>query len=132
MADINIGAISEALNNKSDRDLRNIDAAAGADGVIDYQEPTAENGYTGYMKYATGRLICWGQLSTGGSGNKLITLPVEMAGTNYATIATRKSGGSTTTNVNVWARTPASSTTFNLYASDDTGVNWFAIGMAAN
>lgn len=132
MSDINIGAIAEALNNKSDRDLRNVDTSAGSNAVIDHQEPTAENGYTGYMKYATGLLICWGQLSTGGSGDKLITLPVEMDGINYATIATRKSGASTTTNVNVWARTPSTTTTFNIYASADTGVNWIAIGMAAN
>lgn len=45
MADINIGAISEALNNKTDRNMRNVDTSV-SDAVIAWQAPTAENGYT--------------------------------------------------------------------------------------
>lgn len=54
MADIDFGQLSEALNGKSDRDLRNVDTTAKADAVIDYQEPTGSNGYTWYRKYKSG------------------------------------------------------------------------------
>lgn len=54
MADIDFGQLSEALNDKTDRDLRNVDTTAKADAVIDYQEPTADNGYTWYRKYKSG------------------------------------------------------------------------------
>ena len=54
MADIDFGQLSEALNDKSDRDLRNVDTTAKADAVIDYQEPTAENNYTWYRLYKSG------------------------------------------------------------------------------
>lgn len=132
MSDINIGAITEALNDKTDRDMRNVDTGVGADSIVAYQNPTAVNDYTGFVKFASGRLICWGQFSSGGSGNKQVTLPVEMNSTNYAALAIRKSGASTTTGVNVWARDPTTSTTFNVYTSNDTGVNWIAIGIAAS
>lgn len=131
MSDINVGAISEALNNKVDLPSPTIPQDA-VDYVIEMQRPTADNDYIWYRKYKSGWVEQGGQLSTGGSGDKLITLPVEMSGTNYAAIAIRKSGASTTTNVNVWARAPASSTTFNVYASGDTAVNWFVSGMSAS
>lgn len=54
MSDINIGAITEALNDKTDRDLMNVDTGVGADAVIEYQMPTAENNYTWYRKYKSG------------------------------------------------------------------------------
>ena len=83
MEDINIGAITEALNDKSDRDLRNIDNIAGADAVIDYQEPTADNGYTWYRKYKSG----WVEQGGVSEGlNTVVTLPIEMADTNYTLI----------------------------------------------
>lgn len=68
MSDINIGAISEALNDKVDRDNRNVDTGAKADAVIDYQAPTAENDYTWYRKYASG----W--VEQGGIKNLLQTI----------------------------------------------------------
>ena len=37
MTDINIGQITEALNDKTDRDLQNVNNTAGADAVIEYQ-----------------------------------------------------------------------------------------------
>ena len=85
MADINIGAITESLNNKSDRDLKNTDISSGADAVIEYQVPTAENNYTWYRKYASGWVEQGGYIAStsASSSNVLITLPVEMADTNY-------------------------------------------------
>lgn len=85
MTDINIGAITESLNNKSDRDLKNTDVSSGADVVIEYQVPTAENNYTWYRKYASGWVEQGGYIasSTGTSSIFSLTLPVEMADTNY-------------------------------------------------
>lgn len=80
MPDINIGAITEALNDKSDRDLRNVDTTAKADAVIDYQEPTSANNYTWYRKYKSGWVVQGGPQST---INTTINLPVEMANTDY-------------------------------------------------
>lgn len=87
MADIDIGQISEALNNKTDRNMRNVDTGTKADSVIDYQEPTAENGYTWYRKYASGWVEQGGVFtaSTGG-GAVSITYPVEMSNTNYCAL----------------------------------------------
>ena len=51
---IDTGAILEALNDKTDRDCRNVDTTAGADVVIEYQVPTSANNYTWYRKYASG------------------------------------------------------------------------------
>lgn len=80
MSDINVGAISEALNDKMDRDLQNVDTVSGADAVIEYQLPTVENGYKWYRKYASG----W--VEQGGTEwveNNTITLSVVMANTEY-------------------------------------------------
>lgn len=78
MADINIGAITEALNDKSDRDLRNVDTTAKADAVIDYQEPTSANNYTWYRKYKSGWVEQGGIYNT-----EALTYLIPMANTNY-------------------------------------------------
>lgn len=87
MTDINIGAITEALNDKSDRDLRNVDNTAGADAIVEYQLPTAENGYTWYRKYKSGWVEQGGVTATN-TGGSSVTLPVTMADTNYSIMAT--------------------------------------------
>ena len=51
--------------------------------VIDFQVPTASNGYTWYRKYADGWVEQGGYIAVLGQQNTTITLPVEMAGTNY-------------------------------------------------
>lgn len=86
MADIDIGKISEALNNKTDRNMRNVDAGAKADSVIDYQEPTAENGYTWYRKYASG-WVEQGGIFTGQTNRPTIALPVTMSNEHYTVVA---------------------------------------------
>ena len=107
MPDIDIGAISEALNDKTDRDMRNVDNTAGADAVIEYQAPTAGNNYTWYRKYKSG-WVEQGGILTGRLGT--ITLSVEMADTNYCITFT----GCFTTNPT------SSSAEINPYAKDIT------------
>lgn len=48
--------------------------------VIEFQAPTADNNYTWYRKYADGWVE---QGGSGVQGNTVITLPVQMADTNY-------------------------------------------------
>lgn len=81
MAEINVGAISEALNDKVDRDNRNVDNTAGADAVIEYQVPTAENGYTWYRRYASGWVEQGGVAPA--EQNYQVVLPFQMYDNNY-------------------------------------------------
>ena len=83
MPDINIGAITEALNDKEDRDLRNTDTGSGADAVIEFQRPTAENNYTWYRKYASGWVEQGGLLIPSGAGPVNVVLLKEMVDINY-------------------------------------------------
>ena len=100
MSDINVGAITEALNDKADRDLRNVDTTAKADAVIDYQGPTADNGYTWYRKYKSGWVEQGGIITNNSTdGAVQVTFPVEMADTNYyrnASLLWTNSGGTAT------------------------------------
>lgn len=122
-------AVSTATGGKADTDLSNVDA--GIDFVVETQAPTSQNNYTWYRKYKSGWVEQGGTISTGSSGNHTVTLLVEMAGTDYRPMAARISGASTTTNVNIWARTPSSTTSFVVYAAADTSVVWEVKGMAA-
>lgn len=100
MTDINVGAIVEILNDKTDRDLHNVNTGGGADAVVEYQNPTAENNYTWYRKYASGWVEQGGKTSNftntsgGTSDNKTVILPVVMADTNYSIMITRAGFGS--------------------------------------
>ena len=97
MADINVGAISEALNNKADRDFNNTDIQSRFDNkantnlsnipsaydyVIASQEPTSANGSTWYRKYKSGWVEQGGNNLTGGAGIT-ITFPITMQNSNY-------------------------------------------------
>lgn len=83
MADIDIGKISEALNNKTDRNMRNVDTSV-SDAVIAWQVPTAENGYTWYRKYASGWVEQGGYKEINSGGSATISLPITMVDTNYS------------------------------------------------
>lgn len=50
----NTGQILEALNDKTDRDMHNVDTGVGADAVIAYQPPNPNDEYKWYRKYASG------------------------------------------------------------------------------
>lgn len=94
MADIDIGKISEALNNKTDRNMRNVDTSV-SDAVIAWQAPTAENDYTWYRKYASGWVEQGGSFGEAYTAytTKTITLPVEMADTKYSVCLTNATTG---------------------------------------
>ena len=85
MADIDVGKISEALNNKTDRNMRNVDTSV-SDAVIAWQAPTAENGYTWYRKYASGWVEQGGTITATGS-YVTTTFPVAFSNDKYTLFA---------------------------------------------
>ena len=69
--------ILEALNDKADRDLMNV--ATGADVVVEYQMPNANNNYTWYRKYASGWIEQGGKSPETTDAQVTITFPVPFA-----------------------------------------------------
>lgn len=61
----------------------NTTAIAGADYVVESQLPTANNNYTWYRKYKSGWVEQGGRQTGTSTGSATITLPTEMADTNY-------------------------------------------------
>jgi hypothetical protein len=122
MTDINVGAISEALNDKTDRDMRNVDTTAKADAVIDFQVPTAENNYTWFRKYASGWVEQGRGLYIQSSATETISLPIEMSSAQYTLTAL----GSNAIKCQNLTRT-----TFQLATTANTYLSWQVCGMAA-
>ena len=91
MTDINVGAITEALNNKVDLPTPSTPQDA-VDYVVEKQDPTSANGYTWYRKYKSGWVEQGGFASnlawTGQGASKTITLPIVMNDSNYTVSAT--------------------------------------------
>ena len=86
--DIDIGEISEALNDKADRDLNNITIPL-SDYVIETQNPTSENNYTWYRLYKSGWVEQGGiSGSIPSAGGATINLPKEMRDTGYSVFLT--------------------------------------------
>ena len=131
MSDINIGAITETLNDKLDRDLRNVDTTTGADVVIDYQAPTAENGYTWYRKYKSGWVEQGGQSSNSNNSGVLVTLAVAMASTDYTILVAPVNGAGYGTSG--YGGDNRTTTTFKVYCNNNGGRPswWVVCGMAA-
>lgn len=82
------GTILEALNNKIDRDMHNVDIVAKADAVVDYQIPAVENNYTWFRKYASGWVEQGGIITGITNSYTTKTLAVTMPDTNYTFICT--------------------------------------------
>lgn len=132
MSDIDFGQLAEALNDKSDRDLRNVDTTAKADAVIDFQLPTAENNYTWYRKYKSG----WVEQGCNNPGTfGTITLPIEMAD-SYYNITITPADTYYVPRITARTSTSFSSNGRNIDNSNLSGntsfVAWKVSGMAAN
>lgn len=130
MADIDIGQITEALNDKTDRDLMNVDNTAGADAVIEYQLPTASNNYTWYRKYKSGWVEQGGTVPAI-SGTKTVVFPVPMLDTNYTILKTMETNSSSQPSsynqFSFYNKTTADATT----STAGVGFSWQVSGMAA-
>lgn len=134
-ADINVGAITEALNNKVDLVMGVPQDAV--DYVVAMQRPTAENNYTWYRKYKSGWVEQGGfnqiTMSVNGADN-VITLPVVMSTSDYTidvtlagtyggrTVSAQKSKATTTT-ITVGGYVPSGTESNSCY--------WQVSGMAA-
>ncbi len=95
MADIDIGKISEALNNKVDLPSPTVPQDS-VDYVVERQDPTPANGYTWYRKYKSGWVEQGGLITISATANTntvwSATFPVEMASNNYSHQTSFKSG----------------------------------------
>lgn len=134
---IELGGITESLNDKADRDLRNVDTISGADTVIEYQIPTAQNNYTWYRLYKSGWVEQGGRAEFSATSPTVwyVDLPVTMADDNYTVVGinnmTSSGTGSYAVGLNSRSTTRiefrgpnASSTPYNCW-------NWEVKGMAA-
>lgn len=102
--------------------------------LIAVQRPTAENGYTWYRKYSDGWVEQGGYYYKGSSvaGNNTITLPVEMADTNYTVLSLIQFTAPGNAYVEVEVYPSRTTTSFVLgVPSADYGYNWEVKGMAA-
>lgn len=85
---VDIDNIATDLNNKVNKGHE----------VIEFQAPTADNGYTWYRKYADGWVEQGGYQNTG-AGWTQITLLIEMSDTNYTVSATSTDGAENVTTI---------------------------------
>lgn len=97
--------------------------------VVDFQIPTADNGYTWYRKYADRWVEQGGKTSTNG----IQTLPVTMADTNYTVMRTNGNGQSATVANQLYTSVGTRTTTTIDLALDSSvsPVFWEVKGMAA-
>lgn len=102
-------------------------SALNAHRVIEFQAPTAANGYTWYRKYKSGWVE---QGSSNPTNTTNITFPIEMLDTNYT--ATCMGGGHTGTGADVGIYIVTKTTTgFSFSPDRTTYVNWQVSGVAA-
>ena len=135
MTDINIGAISEALNNKVDLPTPSTPQDA-VDYVVEKQDPTSANGYTWYRKYKSGWVEQGGIVfPTATTPTRVpITLPVIMSSNVYSVQVT---GGDNTASADVFSYyTNRTTTGFEILYSHTTssytiGDSWQVSGYAA-
>ena len=135
MSAVDIGQITEALNDKTDRDNRNVDTVVGADAVIEFQVPTAENNYTWYRKYKSGWVEQGGIVSVPSQLQAtIVNLVIEMANTNYNVVATINSLGTSWTGEFGTHAVQTSTTTISLQhgaQADPSNISWQVSGMVA-
>lgn len=122
-SDIDIGMLTEAINEKLDRDLAN--TAIPIRSIKTFQKPTAANGYTYYILYDDK----W--VEQGGiNGAATTTLPIEMADTAYCIVFGNKSGQYEQLRI-----TGKTNTSFSAQNADGGGAITFdcqVCGLAAN
>lgn len=139
--EIDIGQITEALNDKTDRDMQNVDTLAGADAVIEFQKPTPDNGYIWYRKYASGWVEQGGIYDNGPSiqtASVNVNLAIEMENTSYTLVVTPSRGDVINTSTSMMFGTHSKTTTgfsitwLGLNAADTVqSASWQVSGMAA-
>lgn len=124
MSDINVGAITEALNDKMDRDAHNVQSPSAV--VVEKMDPTTENNYSWYRKYSDGWVEQGGHLfNTSGSGTPTVSLLLPMANQYYDLFIQTYSSGNQSV---IYTATTTTSFTYTGNVGKDS---WMAIGYGA-
>lgn len=130
MADIDVGQLSEAINDKMDRDAHNVESPSAV--VIESQMPTADNNYTWYRKYADGWVEQGGFISANAGTTAIVTtLPVKMADGNYTVLGSVMESytGTASGGFNFYDRTTTSFKTNK--NNSNRNLMWHISGMSA-
>lgn len=144
MRTLDIGVFSDAINQKLDRDLNNLDIA-NTDIIIGHQDPTEANGYTWYRLYKSGWVEQGGYVVSNGNTDQHIVLLMEMNNDTYYVSTKSKSSVTTRPNdTNAANRNTAfffnkviynqTTTGFNIGSTTEmsiVGTYWRVEGMAA-
>lgn len=127
---IDVGQLSEAINDKMDRDANNAEDALRADYVIDYQAPTADNNYTWYRLYRSGWVEQGGRIIETSYANVTSTVVYlkEMDDTNYnmSAVSISQTSGYPTVDFRSYSTTGCTINRNNSY-----GITWRVEGMSA-
>lgn len=101
--------------------------------VVDFQEPTEENGWTWYKKYNNGWVEQGGNYVRNTTGTMYLTLPIEMADTEYTAIMTCAVVNRTSDFTSNWTFAPYSTTQCQIYSSGTVygKYGWRVSGMGA-
>ena len=135
MPDIDFGQLSEALNDKMDRDAHNVQSPSAV--VVAKQDPISDNDYTWYRLYSDGWVEQGGTKTYSNADEiKTITLPITMFDSNYTLQLTRKDGSSpdNDTSYSRQQYNSKSTTGFSFWWSINnrqTSIDWEVKGMAA-
>lgn len=130
MTDIDVGALSEAINDKLDRDGKNADS--NVDLVIEYKTPTLADP-SWYRLYKSGWVEQGGihQISDG----QEVSLPVTMDSTNYfinlSALFPNNGDNTVTVAVNTASTTASSFVYVHHWSSTNGSISWEVKGMAA-
>ena len=101
-------------------------AALKYDYVVDFQAPTAENGYTWYRKYKSGWVEQGGYTSMA-DAVATIALPITMSDTNYVLFVFQEKNSD---GQNVPGITAKTTSGFSVNASGTANGSWQAIGIS--
>ena len=110
---VQIGAITEALNNKTDTDAENFQSN------VDVVVESGSNANGHWRKYKSGKLEQWGTGQTStiaalSTGSTTITLPKAAASSSYFVIAQKAGSGTGTTGFFIFSVDTLTTTTFNV------------------
>lgn len=134
MADaINTGMILEALNDKVDRDCRNVDTTSGADAVIEWRNRT-EGTSKWYRLYKSGWVEQGGMEQLTSTSYQTVTLEKEMADDKYTINAVYLDANATDTTIRGCNTGYKTTTTFMAkvgVSGSDKYISWEVKGMAA-
>lgn len=131
MSDINFGAMTEALNDKADRDLNNM--TANIDYVVESKYPTTDDP-TWYRKYKSGWLEQGGRIAPTTNASLTYSFPKPFLDSDYTLTVGVISGDNYTKSVQLNSISP---TSFSYKIATDGGnlvantFMWSAAGQGA-